>query len=601
MARKIAILGGGASSLFAAWELMSADPTAYDLTVYQVGWRLGGKGASGRRAGDDRIEEHGLHLMFGFYQNVFRVVREAYAVAYEDPERWKEFFQSAGTTLSMMHYLDAARQNWEAWDVPHPTESATEYPGDPDVPEANVRMILQNAWRWLRGLARDVPDLTELAELSTEQLRKSIDELDGVADGRIDVWGIAHRFVDTIASHAASLTLHPDDHAAEARRFDQLLARATRYIPAELRALVDFVMAVTRGLFVDLVLRGSENWFDLDEYDFRAWITRHGGDPASPVVEGLYDAVFSSYSELGAGSILQAAMKAGFLFRGSAIYKMQAGMGDTIFTPLYLALRARGVKFKFFHRVVGVTTGPDAQAVESIVFERQVADADAYDPLHVVEVDLGGGPRQLSCWPSEPLWDRIAEPERTRGRSAPSLENYWTPPDLARRVTLRRVDGVAGDGEFNDVILGISVAALPDLCAPLLEVDPRFATHVEYLAKATTATQAMQLWTVPGKLPVQSNPLVVPNGDPYDTIANMSHLLRAERHPAGTVDGLFYLCSALLESSPPSSRADEGYPRSLLDVATANGREWVGPAGSTGRRCTTPRIARARSGSPRST
>ena len=60
---KIAILGGGFGSLCAAFEL--SDPKAtpnYDITLYQLGWRLGGKGASGRDQSDhDRIEEHGIH------------------------------------------------------------------------------------------------------------------------------------------------------------------------------------------------------------------------------------------------------------------------------------------------------------------------------------------------------------------------------------------------------------------------------------------------------------------------------------------------------------------------------------------------------------
>ena len=35
----------------------------HSVTVYQLGWRLGGKGASGRNAGHgNRIEEHGLHV-----------------------------------------------------------------------------------------------------------------------------------------------------------------------------------------------------------------------------------------------------------------------------------------------------------------------------------------------------------------------------------------------------------------------------------------------------------------------------------------------------------------------------------------------------------
>ena len=67
--RKIAILGGGAGSLAAA-HFLSAAPDwreRYEITVYQQGWRLGGKGASGRNAQlGQRIEEHGLHIWFGF-------------------------------------------------------------------------------------------------------------------------------------------------------------------------------------------------------------------------------------------------------------------------------------------------------------------------------------------------------------------------------------------------------------------------------------------------------------------------------------------------------------------------------------------------------
>ncbi len=51
---------------------------AYDITVYQLGWRLGGKGASGRGP-HGRIEEHGLHVWMGFYDNAFRLMRDAYA------------------------------------------------------------------------------------------------------------------------------------------------------------------------------------------------------------------------------------------------------------------------------------------------------------------------------------------------------------------------------------------------------------------------------------------------------------------------------------------------------------------------------------------
>ena len=78
----MAILGGGVGSMTAAYYL-SDQPgwqSNYDITVYQQGWRLGGKGASGRNAAfGQRIEEHGLHIWFGFYANAFKMIKAAYA------------------------------------------------------------------------------------------------------------------------------------------------------------------------------------------------------------------------------------------------------------------------------------------------------------------------------------------------------------------------------------------------------------------------------------------------------------------------------------------------------------------------------------------
>src|SRR5882757_7542376 len=67
------------AGLAAAWALTdpSPDPAVESVTVYQRGWRLGGKGVSSRgRHG--RIEEHGLHLWLGYYENAFRLLRACY-------------------------------------------------------------------------------------------------------------------------------------------------------------------------------------------------------------------------------------------------------------------------------------------------------------------------------------------------------------------------------------------------------------------------------------------------------------------------------------------------------------------------------------------
>jgi uncharacterized protein with NAD-binding domain and iron-sulfur cluster len=76
---KIAILGGGLGAMAAAYELTCTRELRdrFEVTVYQQGWRLGGKAASGRNAAiSQRIEEHGLHAFLGFYENAFRLMRD---------------------------------------------------------------------------------------------------------------------------------------------------------------------------------------------------------------------------------------------------------------------------------------------------------------------------------------------------------------------------------------------------------------------------------------------------------------------------------------------------------------------------------------------
>ena len=79
--KKVAILGGGVSAMTAAYYLTSYPgwKDDWDITVHQLGWRLGGKGASGRnKHRQERIEEHGLHIFLGFYENAFRTMRGLY-------------------------------------------------------------------------------------------------------------------------------------------------------------------------------------------------------------------------------------------------------------------------------------------------------------------------------------------------------------------------------------------------------------------------------------------------------------------------------------------------------------------------------------------
>src|SRR5436190_20057746 len=83
MVTRLAILGGGPSALAAAYYLTSREPNAYDITIYETSWRLGGKTASGRTR-DGRIQEHGMHVLFGCYHNACDMMTDCYRALFEE-------------------------------------------------------------------------------------------------------------------------------------------------------------------------------------------------------------------------------------------------------------------------------------------------------------------------------------------------------------------------------------------------------------------------------------------------------------------------------------------------------------------------------------
>src|SRR5262252_4767564 len=129
--KRVAVLGGGAGSLSAVHAL-TRDPNwhdRFDITVYQLGWRLGGKGATGRDAqAGQRVLEHGLHLWFGFYENAFSMMRDVYRELGRPTNAplatWDQAF------LPHNQYTMAQQFNgdWVSWNIWLPHNPQT--PGD---------------------------------------------------------------------------------------------------------------------------------------------------------------------------------------------------------------------------------------------------------------------------------------------------------------------------------------------------------------------------------------------------------------------------------------------------------------------------------------
>lgn len=127
---EVAIIGGGCASIAAAFELTQPrHKGAYHVTIYQAGWRLGGKGASGRGIAG-RIEEHGLHVWLGCYDNAFMLLRQCYeelkASSKGQFRNWDDLFLTDSHIAAAGQSAQGGWVNWSAHFPPAPG-----LPGDP--------------------------------------------------------------------------------------------------------------------------------------------------------------------------------------------------------------------------------------------------------------------------------------------------------------------------------------------------------------------------------------------------------------------------------------------------------------------------------------
>src|SRR5437870_2399131 len=122
--------------------------------------------------------------------------------------------------------------------------------------------------------------------------------------------------------------------------------------------MADLAVAAARGMLVDGVV--TEGFHAVDRYDFRDWLERHHASKMaceSAFVRAVYGLGFAfedgdpERPRASAAAALLGLARLVFDYRGSLMWKMKFGMGDTIFAPLYEVLRRRKVEFKFFHRV----------------------------------------------------------------------------------------------------------------------------------------------------------------------------------------------------------------------------------------------------------
>jgi uncharacterized protein with NAD-binding domain and iron-sulfur cluster len=595
MKQRIAVLGGGMGSLVSVFELTSLPGwrDRYDITVYQEGWRLGGKGASGRNPDEhERIEEHGLHILFGFYDNAFRVMRECYRELGRHPDAPLSTVEKAfhSGDLIVMYEQHPVTREWLPWplDVPRNDKVPGEGPVELDPVECVQRILRWTTERVEEWLGLDPIDTavatraminsaeptsfqTAVKRLISDEGRPSLVEFLGDVLGKAVAnltGGVAEEIKEFLYVDVARKISESQDIDFKAitwliDRFDEFLW--SRKMETDrlrrLRYMIDFALALARGLIVDDLVCEPRDWFKIDDVELRQWLKNHGAHDetlAAPIVKGLYDAAFAQSS--AAGTSIHGFLRMALTYKGSIYYRMQAGMGDTIFAPLYEVLRRRGVKFEFFHSVERIENA--GAQVHKIHMRRQATPKATYRPL----VDVGG----LPCWPSFPLYDQLVEGAALQA-SKEDLEDWWTKWAGVGEKTLEH------GKDFDLVVLGISIGAFPYIAKDLCAASPRFDAMVKHVE--TTQTQAAQLWMttdLKGLGWFGDPPVVIPYAEPFDTWADMSHLLPLETWPRGTVGHCAYLCSAMedVEDKLPP-RADHEYPKRQMERVKRNTIEWL--------------------------
>lgn len=613
---RVVILGGGVGGMTVAHQLSRPGWQARfeSITLYQRGWRLGGKGASGRNeAAGDRIEEHGLHIWLGFYDNAFRMMRECYA----------ELDRPAGAKLrttfeafeksSRFVVIEDRPEGWVPWVSDFPEDGT--FPGEPGA-------RLPSPWEYvLRGLdlAGRMLRRSNPPPAAVQATPVSPANAPGTGPGSIRVTPLAPPLFDQVGSFigetwtwaldvaegtaeaavAGALTVasglqldpgqhDPGDHDRLLSLIDLAADLARTFLPSPDQLsdrrrrqwyVADIMLACVRGVIRHGLLTHPRGLDAIDDYDFSDWLVHHGADPETArcglVVTTVYDLQFA-YAEgdpkrpsCSAAAALRGLARMFFTYHGAIAWKMKAGMGDVVFAPLYEVLADRGVTFEFFHRVDALRLSTDGQSIARIEMARQVDLADplaGYRPLR----DVDG----LPCWPNQPDDTQLA-PSAAGLPTPDELESLWHQTPDAAPVTL-----VAGT-DFDVVVLAIPVGSHPFVCTDLIAARAAWQQSAERIG--TIYTQAFQLWLSATMEELGAVPDSSTGGylEPFDTYADMGQLIAAENWPGDAVRGIAYFCNAM---PTPAALADPmayGTQSAANDQVKANAveflRRWIPP------------------------
>jgi uncharacterized protein with NAD-binding domain and iron-sulfur cluster len=577
------ILGGGAAGVAAAYWL-SAQKGKYDITLYTQGWRLGGKCASGRDAHNgQRIEEHGLHVLMGCYQNAFVTMRACYEdwrAIKADPrnpfQTWRDAFVPQRQVSLMERDGPGSPHAWQPWNFTFP-----QLPGEPgdgsrtDGSGFNERstddcaLILRMA-EWLDQYVPSSAPFKQTLGRALEELREAIRGGPGLATtvARVALERAQTDIQRSLAAVSGGRGPTPTGSAQ-----DSSDVRAVYTESSELRRLAilaDLGVAIGLGYLFDIFGRGPGAYEALNTQDFREWLASYGASPASLAaapVRAFYDLAFAAVGgdqnwggSMAAGVSLRAQMEMSLGYRNSPLWKMAAGMGDTIFTPFYDVLQERGVKIAFFSRVTALRPcGADRLGEIDIMVQAVTGNGAPYQPL--VRVN------ELDCWPNQPDWDQLqngcalkAELEAAGVDFESTYCTVSTGPPIKLQV----------DVDFDLAIVAMPPDSLRQPAAGLVAVNADWERALRYGSSA--GTQSLQLWMKPALKGLgweYGSTVLTAFAEPCDSWGDMSQVIPREAWVGPAPGSIAYFCGRL--EIPPGPVT----PRQMKAAVTRAADNWL--------------------------
>ncbi len=590
---KIAVLGGGVASLAAAFELTQTPELRekYDITLYQMGWRLGGKGATGRNldaAKGKRIEEHGLHIWLGFYDNAFSLIQKAYAEVAAKGLAPNSPFKAWSDAFKPQSFTPVGVGDGRVWaPIYWPTNH--EVPGESNTPDPieAIKSGLEILWATIRFAFSHNP-------LRLACILWRIWAMKRAAARLMTEKGHDNQpHLETIHGHLAQMS-NRFRKIGSAPGDDGLIAKLAL-------EMLEIGMASIRGFLNPKY--GLLKDFDLnriDEYEFLDWLVENGAPadigalrdtghlkaPQQPFLRALYDLAFAykqsdavagekqMVANFAAGAALRCCIRIVATYRGAVLYEMQAGMGEVAIAPLYQLLVSRGVKFEFFSKISNLRLSENGNWIDKIEIERQAQTISGapYQPIF----DVDG----LACWPSEPFWDQLVGGTTLQGANV-NFESHWAsfPATYERPIQTLNLGT-----DFDKVILGISLGALkdfgngePSIAAELIAASPDFAAMTQNLG--IVPTHAEQLWLTKSLADLgwsDPRPAMVGSVEPLDVWADMTPSLPREDWPtANPPQSLHYLCGPLNTDAYAKPPRESFVPAAALADVRARTQNWL--------------------------